>query len=297
MNDHLKGLLITTLGVLMVVPDALFVRLIVADPATIAFWRALTAGSLILMLVLLMVGPTGFRPIMRSGRPGIVYILLMSVNAPGFVMAVTLTSVANVVFIFASVPVFAALFSRIFLNEPVSRRMVVTMAAVLCGLGLIAWGSGESEIASWQGDLIALAVSASLAGAFTAVRRMRGISMIPALPVANLISVTVLWFFATPGAAMPSQWPLVLGHGAFIAGATCLMTLGPRYLTSAEVALLLLLESVLAPLLVWAVVGEEPGRWALAGGAVVIGALFVSNMIALRRARQISFRKFDRKIP
>lgn len=51
----------------------------------------------------------------------------------------------------------------------------------------------------------------------------------------------------------------------FIAVATCFLTLGPRYISSAEVSLLILLESVLAPLLVWAVVGEDPGRWAIVG--------------------------------
>jgi drug/metabolite transporter (DMT)-like permease len=65
------------------------------------------------------------------------------------------------------------------------------------------------------------------------------------------------------------------------------LVLGPRYLSSAEVALLILLESVLAPLLVWAVVGEDPGIWAIFGGAVVIGALLVSNLIALRRSRRV----------
>lgn len=44
MNDHKKGLIITTLGVLFVVPDSLFVRLIEAEPMVTAFWRALTAG-------------------------------------------------------------------------------------------------------------------------------------------------------------------------------------------------------------------------------------------------------------
>ena len=33
-----------------------------------------------------------------------------------------------------------------------------------------------------------------------------------------------------------------------------------------------------APLLVWAVISENPGFWALAGGGVVIGALLVSNV-------------------
>ena len=54
-------------------------------------------------------------------------------------------------------------------------------------------------------------------------------------------------------------------------------SLGPRYISAPEVSLLILLESVLAPLLVWAVISENPGFWALAGGGVVIGALLVSN--------------------
>ena len=69
--------------------------------------------------------------------------------------------------------------------------------------------------------------------------------------------------------------------------ATCFLTLGPRYISSPEVSLLILLESVLAPLLVWAIVGEDPGRWAMIGGAVVIGALLASNFVALRRRRVV----------
>ena len=45
MSDQTKGLLITLFGVLFVVPDSLFVRLIPADPLTIAFWRVLLAGG------------------------------------------------------------------------------------------------------------------------------------------------------------------------------------------------------------------------------------------------------------
>jgi drug/metabolite transporter (DMT)-like permease len=104
--------------------------------------------------------------------------------------------------------------------------------------------------------------------------------------VAYLLAALMVLPFATPSQAMPSQAGLVLMHGAFIACSTSLMTLGPRYLSTPEVSLLILLESVLAPLLVWAVVGEDPGAWALLGGAVVIGALLVSNLVALRRRRR-----------
>jgi hypothetical protein len=36
------------------------------------------------------------------------------------------------------------------------------------------------------------------------------------------------------------------------------------------------------------VLGENPGQWALIGGVIVLGTLFLSNMVALRRARPVA---------
>ena len=59
MRDHLKGLAITTVGVFLVVPDSLFVRLLNAEPMVTAFWRSLTAGLFILaFLQSLLIGKT-----------------------------------------------------------------------------------------------------------------------------------------------------------------------------------------------------------------------------------------------
>ncbi|MCR9147407.1 MAG: DMT family transporter [Rhodobacteraceae bacterium] len=285
MTDHLKGLLLTTLGVLFVVPDSLYVRLISGDALAVAFWRAVSAGAIILIGVLLIQGWAAIRASLSTGWPGVIYMLLMGSTAPGFVLAVTQTSVANVVFIFAAMPVFAAIFGRIFLGEWISRRMVLTMMGVFVGLGIIAYGTGENEVASWRGDIWALIVCIAYAGALTAVRKVKSVSMIPAIPISYLGAGLVLLPFCAPLEVVPGQTHLLLGHGAFIAVATCFLTLGPRFISSAEVALLILLESVLAPLLVWAWVGEDPGRWTLIGGAVVIGALLISNATALRRRR------------
>ena len=67
MNEHLKGLLITTLGVLFVVPDSLYVRLIDAEPMVTAFWRGMTAGGIILLGLLAVQGTRGFGQVLRSG--------------------------------------------------------------------------------------------------------------------------------------------------------------------------------------------------------------------------------------
>lgn len=285
MNMQTKGLIITTLGVLCVVPDSLFVRLIDAPALVISFWRGLIAGCVILAGVLAMQGVAPVRAVLGTGRYGLIYMVTVGAAGILFILAVSLTSVANVVLIIATMPLFASIYSRIFLGEAISRRMVVTMAAVAVGLGIIAYGSGENENASIRGDAVALLVSASFAAGLTAARRVREVSMVPAVALAYIIASLLLLPFIQPLAVPPAQAWLVPLHGGFIVVSGALLALGPRYITSAEVALLILLESVLAPLLAWAVVGEDPGRWTLAGGAVVIGALFVSNMIVLMRRR------------
>ncbi|MGY6548015.1 MAG: DMT family transporter [Roseinatronobacter sp.] len=288
MTDHAKGLLITTLGVLFLVPDALFIRLIAADALTTAFWRLSVAGSLLLVFVLVRMGPGALQPVLRAGPPAWAYMVLFGLSSMGFVLAVSLTSVAHVVFIVAAMPAFAALFSRIWLGERLTRRMALTMLGVAAGLVILLQGSHGSATADWRGDLVALGVAACFAAAMTAVRKVRHISMLPAAPIAMLGGALCLAPFTSPGAAFASSGALILAYGGFIAVSGGLMVLGPRYISSAEVSLLILLEAVLAPLLVWAVIGETPGGWALLGGGVVIAVLLASNLIALRKARQQS---------
>lgn len=285
MTDHMKGLLITTLGVLFLVPDSLFVRLIDAEALAIAFWRGLIAGSLILSFVLIRQGTAPVKAVLRAGPAAYAYILLFGISAPGFVLAVSMTSVANVVFILAAMPVFAAIFSRIWLGELISRRMIWTMLGVFAGLSVIVTGSTAQPGAHWQGDALALMVAACFAAALTAVRTVRATPMLPAVPMALIGGAVLMVPFVDVLGSVAQWWPLLLTHGLFIAFASGLMVLGPRYVSSAEVALLILLESILAPLLVWAVIGESPGSWALAGGAIVVSVLVISNAVVLLRRK------------
>ncbi|MEN8896734.1 MAG: DMT family transporter [Yoonia sp.] len=285
MTDQLKGILITIFGILLITPDTIFVRVIMADPLVISFWRGLLSGLVVLTLVSVIQGRAGFRAMFATGWLGMLYIALIASTTFGVVLAVEHTSVANVVFIFAAMPIFALVFSRVFLGELIKRRMVLTMVAVIAGLGVIAYGSQSSQIASLKGDLWALYVAASYGLALTVLRMLKGTSMVPAIPIAYIGAAILISPFIDPIQAFSVQWPLFVTHGLFIGFATCLLTIGPRYISAAEVALLVLLESVLAPLLIWAIADEHPGKWAIIGGMIVIGALLVSNLVALRRAK------------
>ena len=285
MNDHMKGIAITTLGILLVTPDTIFVRMITADPMVISFWRGLLSGFVVLILVGAIQGRAGFRSVFQTGWLGVLYVGLIGSTTFAVVLAVEHTSVANVVFIFAAMPIFALIFSRILLGEPIHRRMVFTMIAVIVGLCIIGYGSRSSQIASWKGDLWALYVAAAYALALTVLRMLKGTSMVPAIPIAYIGAALLVSIFIDPIPAFSAQWSTFVSHGVFVGFATCLLTIGPRYISAAEVALLVLLESVLAPFLIWVIVGEHPGKWVIIGGMVVIGALLVSNLVVLLRRR------------
>ncbi|MEC7764499.1 MAG: DMT family transporter [Pseudomonadota bacterium] len=289
MSDHLKGLLITFTGVLFILPDSLFVRLIDTDGMTVAFWKALLIGLVLGLGLLVTRGPSAYRETFAQGPLVWAYAACSGASGALFVIAVAYTSIANVVFIVAAIPLASALISRIALGERITRRTALTMAVVPIGIGFIAYGSGETEGASLKGDLIAMCIVIVFSVGLTIARKLRPVSVVPAIPAGMFGVALVLLPFAAPLSVPADDWIWVALHGGFfVTISTALLAIGPRYLPSAEVALLILVESVLAPILAWIVIGENPGIWAVIGGTVVIGALAVSNAIALVRGRRVA---------
>ena len=165
-----------------VVPYSLFVRLITSEPMIIAFWRSLTAGSVIALGLLVLKGRNSFRNVFIMGKLGWLYCLLLGSTPPALVIAVEYTSVVNIVFIFASMLIFSSILSSIFLKERISFRILITILVVVMGLSVILYGSRTVDISGWRGDIWALYVSLALASALTIVRHLKHISMIPAIP-------------------------------------------------------------------------------------------------------------------
>ena len=282
LSDHSKGFLLTVAGVLALCPDTLLIRLIDVDPWSIAFWRGgLTALGLALAIALLP-GHRILGDFRAMGRSGLLVALMYALNAILFVNALAYTSVANTLFILSSAPLFAALFSWAFLGERTSARTWIAIGCVSFGIAVIVSDSlGPRGL--W-GDLIALATAASVAATFTAIRHARRVSMLPALAFGSVVSALIALGFGASVAVAAQSIPFLILLGIFLPLALGLIAIGPRYLPAAEVGLLMLLEAVLGPLLVWAVLGEATGPRGLLGGAIVIGTLTVHSIIGLRRS-------------
>ena len=283
MNDHSKGLLITLIGVLFVVPDSIMVRLISSEPMVTAFWRSLTAGTFVAIFVLLTMRDDVMKTITQMGRAGWLYCVLIGTTSPSFVLAVQNTSVANVVLIFASMPVFSAILSFLILSERPSRQLLMTSCFVFVGLAIIGLGSSNGTKAHWIGDLWAVYIVIAFSTALTLIRRQKHISMLPAIPIGYIGAACVMFWFIEPFETMATDRPLYLLHGVLIAVSTCGLTLGPRYISATEVSLLILLESVFAPILAWMVLSEIPAQSTIIGGFFILTALVVYNIIIIQK--------------
>lgn len=289
LTDHRKGLLLTSLGVLVLTPDSLLVRLIDAEPFTLLVWRGALQALGILAIIAVQYRGRLTLPFRAIGRSGILLAVVFSGCTFGFITALSLTSVADVLIIVAAAPLAAAVFSLVFLGEQVPARTWIAIAFTLVGIALLA--SEDLGSGSLIGDIVAFGCALCIGATFTITRHARAVSMVPAMAVAGAFTAIAALplallldsgelFFTGPQLGYTLAMGLVVVPISF-----ALITVGPRYLPAPEVGLLMLLETVLGPIWVWLVISEYPGDLALVGGAVVIATLAGHTIAGGRRRR------------
>jgi drug/metabolite transporter (DMT)-like permease len=143
-------------------------------------------------------------------------------------------------------------------------------------------GDGMSLGTSW-GDVAALASGIGFAAALVLVRRARRRDMLPATALSGVVLALASLPFARPLALAPGDVAPLFTTGLVILPiAFGAFTIGPRYISAPEVGLLMLLQAVLSPAIVWLVLGEAMTGAGLVGGAIVIGTLAVHSAFGLR---------------
>lgn len=280
--QYLRGLLLTLCGVLVLTPDSLLVRLIAIGNWELIFWRGmLMAGALLAFHALRDRGRIWPRYV-AIGRAGIAAGLLFALSTTGFVNALRTTSVANTLLIISTAPLISAVLGHFLFDQVTALRTWIAALASLGGIAIIL--SGSLQTGSGTGELWALLSALAISGHFLALGRGRGQDMSPAVTIGGLTLALLAWPLADDLIPTAGDWPwLALLGLVVLPGSFGLISVGPRYLPAAEVSLIMLLETVLAPLLVWAVLGENPGTHSLLGGAVVLLALAGNAALPLLR--------------
>ena len=286
LSAHAKGLLITACGVLIISPDGLLTRLIGADHWTLIFYRALFL-AFGMWLVVGFTCPNRIREQYRTLRgASLLKVAAYSLGTVSFIFAITHTSVANTLVILSTTPLFAAIISRVLLQERIEPRTLVAILAAAIGVAVIAHGSGETGGGSLLGDMVALAGAFFLACGFSFVRRFPQASTFAAISASGLLTAALVFPLAAPLSVSPADMGYLMLMGVYMLPlGSALMFVGPRYIPAPEVGLLLLLESVLGPVWVWLALGEAPPGHTLVGGAIVLSTLALNAAWALRGRR------------
>lgn len=232
-----------------------------------ALFAALTLGTLVQLL-----HPGGVPAAVRAlGRWDLLFAALMGIASGSFVFALNQTTVANVLFMQAAAPMLAALLGWAILRDRVAGRTWLAIAVAAGGVAVMA---GESLGGGVWATALPFLMSAAFAGTIVIARHRRDVSMLPATCLSQVLVVTVVAPFASPGDAPGGDWAILAALGVGQMGLSlALFTAGARLIPPAEVALLSLLEVVLGPLWVWLVYDERPAAATLVGGAIVLVAV------------------------
>ena len=285
--DRTKGIIITVLGVLFLIPDSLLVRLITATPLAICFWRGLLGGSLLLIIYLIYGLLSKDNKRLDFTLKEILIILCIALSTICFVLSVNYTTVANTLFLLSTAPFFSIFLSYFLLGEKIRLKDGFASLIALIGVFIISLGSQASNntLASSLGDLFGIGIAIFTALVLTLARHGSSKLVIRS----NAIGMYAVALFVLPFVKNFSVeqetilYLLILCLICVPIGSLLILT-GPKYISASEVSLIILLQVIIAPILAWLILKEYPGLSSLVGGIFVISALLIVNLKGFSRS-------------
>jgi drug/metabolite transporter (DMT)-like permease len=254
----------------------------------VTFWRALFTAAALLVILPLLRGRRVFADMRHAGTAFWISGVCWSVMFTAFMLALTLTSVANVLVTMSLGPLFTALLARIFIGHRIALRTWVAIAAAGAGIAIM-YGT---EVSGGQvlGTLVALCVPVAGATNWTITQNAHAqghdVDLVPAVFVGAVISSLATLPVAYPFQATVHDLGLLAYLGVGQLAIPCVLSvMCARVLKAPEISLLALLEVIFGILLAWVGAGEAPSPSVLTGGSLVIGALLVNELLGWNQRR------------
>ena len=214
--------------------------------------------------------------IIKAGLPGFLGGFVMSFSFIAFVFAMMNTSVANVVFIISTQTMFLALFGFIYLREKVS--IISFLSIILAMSGILVMIGDSISSGTLFGNIVALTIPISFSILIMIIRKNPKLDLIPAIWFASLFSV--LYSLAMVNSFNFSNHDIfmgfLLGVPQLTFGFICI-TIGSRTTRAVTVGLLMLSETIFAPIWVWLFLNEIPPSSVFIGGTIIIFAIIIKS--------------------
>jgi len=252
----------------------------------VTFWRSFFTVVSLLAILPLLQGREVFGRMRHGGVALWVSGLCWSGMFTFFMLAMMLTTVANVLVMLALSPLFTAIGARLFIGHRIPLRTWVAIG--VAGIGIATMYANQlGHSISLGGTLIALLVPISGAANWTVTQHAhaqgRDVDMMPAVLIGGVISSLITLPLAWPFQASGHDVLLLAGLGLVQLAIPCVLAvMCTKALKAPEMALLGVLEIIFGILLAWIGAGEVPGPHVLLGGTLVVGSLVVNEFVAWR---------------
>jgi len=285
LREERKGWLLVFLSALMWSFGGAIARFIEnGDNWTVIFWRSVWAA---LFLVGFMIWRDGRRGTLKlfanMGLPGVAVGVCFATASISFIVALTYTTVANILLMQAGVPLLAALIAWALFGEKVSLATWVAIAAVIAGIAVMVSDSFSASV-SMVGNGLALLIAFSLAVATVLTRRYANVRMTPATCLGTVIAAVAAAFLASDFTVTARDMGFLFAFGVINLGlGLALFATGARLVPAAIAALLGTFEPLLGPIWVWLIHDEVPSARTIVGGTIVFVALLVHIGLEFRR--------------
>ena len=245
-------------------------------------WQILLLRSVFFMIALLIFLLITYKKntikiIKDAGFPAVLGGIVMSLSFIAFVVSMSITTVANVVFIISTQTMFLAIFGFFYLKEKISLISFFSILLAMCGITIMVGNPLSSS--SFLGNIVALAIPINFSILVMIIRKNKNLDMVPAIFYSGIFSI-IYGLILSESFLFTSHDILMgffLGVPQLAFGFICI-TIGSRTTPSSTIGLLMLTETLFAPIWVWLFLNEIPSVSVIIGGVVIITAIILKSL-------------------
>ena len=255
--------------------------LIIRSFETQDMWQILLIRSFFFVITLIIFLVLTYRKntieiVKRSGFPAIVAGLFLSLSFVAYIAAMSMTTVANVVFIISTQTIFLAIFGYLFLKEKISLKGFIAIFLAL--IGMIVMVGNSINQGTLLGNVISFAIPINFTILVMIIRKFPELDMIPAIFYSGIFSGIYGLFLSSSLTFSMNDiiMGFLLGVPQLAFGFIC-VTIGTKTTQAVTVGLLMLLETIFAPIWVWIFLNEVPPLSVLIGGLIIISAVVLKS--------------------
>lgn len=272
------------IAVLMWSTGGVLIKLTSLDAFQLTFFRSLLAA----LTVLLLTRRSGF----RFGVYGIITSIIYAALLFLFVWATKHTTAANAIFLQYTAPIYILILGPFVIGERFHWRDLITI--VFCIVGMAMFFVGKLEIADYWGNTAALTSGIFLGLYIMLLRHPRaaGTNSVIAVIYGNLLLsiLTLPSAIGVFGTISLRDLALVTVLGVFQIGLSYILfikgvTTGTRPLDASIIGFF---EPILNPVWVFLFYGEQPSKWAIFGGLVIVATVAGHTIVQYRNRGQLS---------